>query len=89
MIHHLDKYDDLYLAKLKNFISHCITGTPCPNIRYCDSACGLNQFCESLQVAYIDVCQEYLKDLNREISNVRKNMPERLSKISLGRGKSQ
>lgn len=38
---------------------------------------------------YIDVCQEYLKDLNREISNVRKNMPERLSKISLGRGKSQ
>lgn len=48
MIHHLDKYDDLYLAKLKNFISHCITGTPCPNIRYCDSA-------------YIDVCQEESK----------------------------
>lgn len=61
MIHHLDKYDDLYLAKLKNFISHCITGTPCPNIRYCDSACGLNQFCESLQVAYIDVCREESK----------------------------
>lgn len=57
MIHHLDKYDDLYLAKLKNFISHCITGTPCPNIRYYD----LNQFCESLQVAYIDVCQEESK----------------------------
>lgn len=36
-------------------------------------------------VLYIDVCKEYLKDLNREISNVRKNMPERLSNISLNR----
>jgi len=34
---------------------------------------------------YIDVCQEYVKDLNREISNVRKNMPESLNKIELKR----
>lgn len=61
MILHLDKYDDLYLDKLKIFINHCIVGIPCPNIRYCDSACGLNQFCELLQVAYIDVCQEESK----------------------------
>ena len=25
---------------------------------------------------YIDVCKEYIKDLNKEITNVRKNMPE-------------
>jgi len=36
-------------------------------------------------VLYIDVCQEYVKDLNREISNVRKNMPERLNKVELKR----
>lgn len=36
-------------------------------------------------VLYIDVCQEYIKDLNREISNVRKNMPERLNKLELKR----
>lgn len=34
---------------------------------------------------YIDVCQEYLKDLNREIANVRKNMPESLNKVELKR----
>ncbi len=34
---------------------------------------------------YIDVCQEYIKDLNREISNVRKNIPERLKKVELKR----
>ena len=27
---------------------------------------------------YIDVCKEYIKDLNKEITNVRKNMPEKL-----------
>ena len=27
---------------------------------------------------YIDVCKEYIKDLNKEIANVRKNMPEKL-----------
>lgn len=27
---------------------------------------------------YIDVCKEYIKDLNKEIMNVRKNMPEKL-----------
>ena len=27
---------------------------------------------------YIDVCKEYIKDLNREIANVRKSIPERL-----------
>ena len=26
---------------------------------------------------YIDVCKEYIKDLNKEITNVRKNMPEK------------
>lgn len=34
---------------------------------------------------YIDVCQEYVKDLNREISNVRKNIPEKLNKVELKR----
>lgn len=37
---------------------------------------------------YIDVCKEYLKDLNREISNVRKNMPERLNKVELKEDKT-
>jgi len=27
---------------------------------------------------YIDVCKEYIKDLNKEITNMRKNMPEKL-----------
>ena len=27
---------------------------------------------------YIDVCKEYIKDLNKEIASVRKNMPEKL-----------
>lgn len=27
---------------------------------------------------YIDVCKEYIKDLNREISSIRKNIPEKL-----------
>ena len=27
---------------------------------------------------YIDVCKEYIKDINKEITNVRKNMPEKL-----------
>lgn len=27
---------------------------------------------------YIDVCKEYIKDLNKEIMSVRKNMPEKL-----------
>ena len=27
---------------------------------------------------YIDVCKEYIKDLNKEITNVRKNIPEKL-----------
>lgn len=32
---------------------------------------------------YIDVCKEYINDLNREISNVRKNIPEKLSVLKL------
>lgn len=28
---------------------------------------------------YIDVCTEYIKDLNREITNVRNNFPEKLT----------
>lgn len=27
---------------------------------------------------YIDVCKEYIKDLNKEITNVRKSIPEKL-----------
>ena len=27
---------------------------------------------------YIDVCKEYIKDLNKEIASVRNNMPEKL-----------
>lgn len=34
---------------------------------------------------YIDVCKEYINDLNREISIVRINMPERLNKVELKR----
>ena len=30
---------------------------------------------------YIDVCKEYIKDLNREIINVRKNIPEKLVRL--------
>lgn len=30
-------------------------------------------------VLYTDVCREYIKDLNREISNVRKSMPEEIT----------
>ncbi|MEG1312870.1 MAG: hypothetical protein RSD40_00995 [Bacilli bacterium] len=32
---------------------------------------------------YIDVCKEYIKDLNKEIVRVRKNMPDRLNKINI------
>lgn len=32
---------------------------------------------------YIDVCQEYIKDLNREIVIVMKNIPDRFNKIEL------
>ncbi|MBU3135807.1 hypothetical protein KPL39_05965 [Clostridium gasigenes] len=34
---------------------------------------------------YIDVCKEYIIDLNREILRVRNNMPDRLNKINLKR----
>lgn len=34
---------------------------------------------------YIDVCQQYIKDLNKEISKVLKKIPERLKKIELKR----
>ena len=27
---------------------------------------------------YIDVCKEYIKDLNKELNSVRKNVPEKL-----------
>ena len=61
MILHLDKYDDLYLGQLKTSIANAHIKILCPPGGYCDSACGLNQFCEALQVAYIDVCQEESK----------------------------
>lgn len=61
MILHLDKYDDLYLNQLENSIAHCLTEIPCPPRGYCDSACGLQQFCKLLKAAYDDVCQEGFK----------------------------
>lgn len=33
---------------------------------------------EFKKLLYIDVCKEYIKELNREISNVKKNKPENL-----------
>lgn len=57
MILHLDKYDDLYLNQLGISIAHCLTRIPCPPRGYCD----LDQFCNLLQLAYIDVRQEESK----------------------------
>lgn len=61
MILHLEKYDDLYLNQLGISIAHCLTRIPCPPRGYCDSTCGLYQFCNSMQLAYIDVRQEESK----------------------------
>nr|DAS20635.1 MAG TPA: MDM2-binding [Caudoviricetes sp.] len=55
MILHLDKYDDLYLNQLGISIAHCLTRIPCPPRGYFNSTCGLYQFCNLLQLAYIDV----------------------------------
>lgn len=34
---------------------------------------------------YIDVCKEYLNDLNKEIFSVYKKIPEKLKKVDLGK----
>lgn len=61
MILHLDKYDDVYLNQLRISIAYCLTGIPCPPRGYCDSTCGLHQFCNFMQLAYIDVVEEESK----------------------------
>ena len=61
MILSLSKYDDLYLEQLKTGIANSYLRIPCPHSGYCDSNCGLRQFCELLKAAYEDVCQEESK----------------------------
>lgn len=61
MILRLNEYDDLYLKQLENSIAYCLTRITCPPRGYCDSTCGLHQFCELLKTAYDDVCQEEFK----------------------------
>lgn len=54
----LSKYDDLYLKQLEVAIRYSLVRIPCPPRGYCDSTCGLQQFCKLLKAAYDDVCQE-------------------------------
>lgn len=61
MILRLDECNDLYLNKLRKFIGRCIVEIPCPPAGHCDSECGMRLFCNILQAAYAEICQEESK----------------------------
>lgn len=61
MILRLDECNDLYLNKLRKYIGHCIIEMPCPPRGHCNHGCGMQQFCNFLQAAYVEACQEESK----------------------------
>lgn len=70
MIIRIDEYDDLYLKQLEISIAYFLTRLPCPPSGYCDSTCGLQQFCKSLKTAYDNVCQEESKRNGTKEQNI-------------------